>query len=1052
MTVTELAIKRPTLVVVVFGALSLLGIYSLLNLNYELIPKITPPVLSVTTIYPGASPNEVESSVTKPIEDALSSLDQVYSMTSTSNEGVSFVMVQFDQSADISSELQGAQQKVDQIVGTFPSGVKTPSISKFDLEAIPVLRLGVTSNMPATQFYQFVVDRVQPRLSEVPGVGLVSLVGGLQREIRVNLDEGKLRAYGISILQVLNAIQTSNIDYPTGKLESSRDQLVVRVAGKFTSVDAIRDLIIKRSDDGSEVRLSDIAEVEDGHKEYETITRVNGVTSIGILVQKQTDANSVNVSKLVRAELTKIESDYKAENIKFDIAQDGSQFTIDAANGVKFDLALAVALVAVVMLLFLHSIRSSFIVMLSIPASILSTFIVMYALGFSLNLMTLLGLSLVVGILVDDSIVVIENIHHHLEKGEEPRSAAVNGRNEIGFAALSITMVDVVIYVPLALTGGLIGNIIREFAMVVVISTLMSLFVSFTVTPLLASRISKLEKMTDGTFIGKFAIAFERYFRGIVAQYMNLLGWSLKNRWKVIAISAVLFFASLALAPLGFIGAEFMTQSDMGQFAVTLDMPPDYTINNTNLVTEKVERYVNNLPEVKKDFVQVGVSNEGLIGQASNHSSELDVELIPKEDRKLSTDQAGEEIKQFAQQIPGVKVRVNPIGLFGTANQSPIQLIVSGPNRDDVLKSAQVLEDVVRTVRGTADVRLSTDTGNPEMRVDIDRQKLAAFGLSIAEVGAALQVGMQGNDDAKYREGGDDYNILVSLDKFDRSKISDLKQMTFINSKGQKIQLQQFAQVFQSTGPSGLQRFDRISAVTVYSQVIGRPIGTVGQDIRNAMAKKKLPAGVDITYWGDLKSQSDAFGSLGIALAAAIIFVYLVMIALYDSYSDPFVILFSIPVAMVGAFLALALTMNSLNIFSILGIIMLIGLVGKNAILLVDRTNQKKREEGLSTYDALMEAGESRIRPIMMTTTAMVIGMLPLALSHDAGSEWKSGLAWAIIGGLLSSMFLTLILVPVMFLLVEKVQLKVNVLLGRKTNKIDEMPLEVAPGAPYGKG
>jgi hydrophobic/amphiphilic exporter-1 (mainly G- bacteria), HAE1 family len=798
--------------------------------------------------------------------------------------------------------------------------------------------------------------------------------------------------------------------------------------------------------------LSDVADVEDGHEEYTTINRINGVTTVGILVQKQTDANAVDVSHSVRAELGNIEKDYQAENVKFDVSQDASQFTIDAANGVKFDLMLAVVLVAIVMLLFLHSLRNSFIVMLAIPASILSTFVVMYAFGYTLNLMTLLGLSLVVGILVDDSIVVIENIHHHLERGEEPRAAAVKGRNEIGFAALSITMVDVVIYVPLALTGGLIGNIIREFSMVVVISTLLSLFVSFTVTPLLASRISRTEEMTDDTFIGRFALQFEKYFRRLVQNYLQILKWSLNNRWKVVTASAVLFFAALSLAPLGFIGAEFITQSDRGEFAVTLETPSDYSLDNTNFVTQKVEKYINGLPEVKSDFVQVGASSEGLIGQTANNSSELDVELVSKEERKKSTDEVGEEIKNFAMGIPGVKVRVNPIGLFGTANQTPIQLIVNGPNREDVMKSAGILEGVVRSIPGTADVRLSTEAGNPEMRVDIDRQKLASFGLSIVDVGAALQVAMQGNDDAKFRDGNDDYNILVSLDKFDRSKISDLKQMTFINNRGESIQLQQFADVYQSVGPTTLQRFDRVSSVTVYSQVIGRPTGSVGQDIKNAMAKRKLPPGVDIAYWGDLKNQTDAFGSLGLALIAAIIFVYLVMVALYDSYIDPFVILFSIPVAMVGAFLALALTMKSLNIFSILGIIMLVGLVGKNAILLVDRTNQKRREDGLSIYDALIEAGESRIRPILMTTTAMVIGMLPLALSTDSGSEWKSGLAWAIIGGLISSMFLTLILVPVIYVLVEKVQLKVKTLFARKPKEVVGMQPEGISDITYGKG
>lgn len=512
MTLTELAIKRPSLVVVIFGALALLGLFSLSRLNYELLPKITPPVLTISTIYPGASPNEVENSVTKPVEDAVSSLDQIDNMTSISNEGVSFVTIQFQQSADVNVQMQLAQQKIDQIVSTLPSGVKTPAISKFELDAIPILRMGVTSNMPSTQFYQFIIDRIQPRLSEISGVGQVTLVGGDEREIRVNLSADKLKSYGLSILQVLNVIQNSNVDFPTGKLENGSNQLIVRLAGKFSSVDEIRNLIIEKSKDGGDVKLSDVADVEDGHKEYTTINRINGVTSVGILVQKQTDANAVDVSRLVRAELTRIEKDYQAENVKFNISQDASQFTIDAANGVKFDLMLAVVLVAIVMLLFLHSYRNSFIVLLAIPASILSTFVVMFALGYTLNLMTLLGLSLVVGILVDDSIVVIENIHHHLEKGEDPKTAAINGRNEIGFAALSITMVDVVIYVPLALTNGLIGNIIREFSVVVVISTLLSLFVSFTVTPLLASRISKIEEMSEGTSLANSPCSLKSTF------------------------------------------------------------------------------------------------------------------------------------------------------------------------------------------------------------------------------------------------------------------------------------------------------------------------------------------------------------------------------------------------------------------------------------------------------------------------------------------------------------------------------------------------------------
>jgi HAE1 family hydrophobic/amphiphilic exporter-1 len=1030
MTITELSIKRPTLVVVIFSALVLLGIYSYTQLNYELLPKITPPVITIATVYPGASPNEVETSVTKPVEDAISTLDQVDYVTASSSEGVSFVVIQFLQSADVDIQLQSAQRKVNQIINTLPSTVKSPVLSKFALDEIPVLRMGVTSNMAPKQFYQFVVDRIQPRISKISGVGQITLIGGNEREIKINLNADKIRSYGLSIPQVVQSIQSSNLDFPAGKIDNGSNQYVVRLAGKFNSLNTLKSIIVAHLTNGSNVRLEDIAEIEDGVKDPDSISRIDGVTSIGVLVQKQTDANSVDVSKLVKQELIKIENDYKADNVKFNIAQDEAQFTIDAANGVKFDLGLAVVLVAIVMLLFLHSFRNSFIVMLAIPCSLISTFTIMLIFGFTLNLMTLLGLSLVVGFLVDDSIVVLENIYHHIELKENKRDAALKGRNEIGFAALAITMVDVVIYIPLALTGGLIGNILREFAVVVVISTLLSLFVSFTVTPLLASRISKLERLTKATIIGRFALWFEKRFHNLTDKYISILRWALVNRIKVILGALILFFASFMLIGFGFIGAEFMTQTDRGEIAVTLEMPLGYTLEHTNYVTESVENYIRTLPELRKLFVNVGSSNEGLVGQYSNNTTELDVSLTPKDIRSKSTDDIGNEIKKFVQTIPGVKVRVNPIGIFGTANQSPIQLIVNGSDRNDVQKASEKLQNIVKTIPGTADVRSSSEDGNPETQIDIDRQKLSDFGLSIADVGSVLNIAFQGNDDSKYRDGDDDYSIKISLDQFDRSKISDIENLTFINKYGQSIQLMQFANVFQTTGPTKLQRVNRIPAVTVYSQVIGRPAGSVGADIKNAVAKAGMPKGVDIFYWGDLKNQADSFGSLGIALLAAIIFVYMVMVALYDSYFDPFVILFSIPLAMIGALLALALTMKSLNIFSILGVIMLIGLVGKNAILLVDRTNQRKRE-GDSTYDSLIEAGESRIRPIMMTTASMIFGMLPIATSLDAGSEWKSGLAWAIIGGLISSLFLTLVIVPVIYSLTEGLREKIPALFSR---------------------
>lgn len=1043
MTITELAIKRPTLIVVIFAALTVLGLYGYANLNYELLPKITPPVITVATVYPGASPNEVENSVTKPIEDAISSLDQIEAINSTSAEGVSFIFVQFNQSVNVDLSLQNAQRKVNEVLSNLPATAKAPTLSKFALDEIPVLRMGVTSKMKSKEFFQFIKDRIQPRISKIAGVAQITLIGGDEREVRINLDIDKIQSYGLSIPMVTNAIKGSNLDFPTGKIEDSKSQFIVRVAGKLSTVDDLRNLIIARSKQGGDIRLTDVAEVEDGQKDYKNISRINGLTSVGVLIQKQSDANAVEVSRLVRKEIAQLEKDYKEQGIKFDIAQDGSLFTIDAANAVKSDLGLAVFLVSIVMLLFLHSIRNSLIVMLAVPASMIATFFVMYALGFTLNLMTLLGLSLVVGILVDDSIVVLENIYHHLEKGEPAREAALRGRNEIGFAALAITLVDVVVFVPLAFTGGLVGNILRQFSVVVVISTLLSLFVSFTVTPLLASRIGKLERLTNRTVIGKFSLWFEKQFKKFSNEYMSLLKWSLSNRWKVITAAVVLFISALALVPAGFIGSEFMSQTDRGEFAVTLELSPGSSLQNTNYITQDVEKMISRIPEVRKVFVNVGASNEGLVGQSANNIAELNVTLSSKEERAKSTAEIGDQIKKYTQQIPGVKVHINPIGIFGTADQSPIQLFINGPNRDDVMKSAKIVANVIKDIPGTADVRLSSEEGKPETRVEIDREKLAAFGLSIAEVGSALRVALTGDDESKFRDGNNEYDIRIALDKFDRSNLADLSRLTFVNHQGQSVQLQQFASIYQAIGPTKLQRKDRISSVIVSSQAIGRPTGTIGQEIKSRLANVKLSDGINVSYEGDLKNQADSFGSLGLALLAAIIFVYMIMVALYDSYIYPFVVLFSIPVAMVGALLALALTMKSLGIFSILGIIMLVGLVGKNAILLVDRANQM-RLQGMSVTEALIEAGQSRLRPIVMTTTSMVIGMMPIALSSSSGSEWKTGLAWALIGGLTSSMFLTLLLVPVMYAKAEMWKQRFPVLakkiFGKKEEQIDGLP------------
>lgn len=1023
MTITEVSIKRPSLIFVIFTVLGLLGLFSYSQLQYELLPKMSPPIVTITTVYPGASPSEVENSVSKVIEDAVSGMDKVSVIRSTSSEGVSFVVIELVQSAKVDLSLQDALRKVTEVQSKLPSGVKAPVVSKIALDEIPVLRLGVNSNMNKKDFTQVIKNSIIPAISKISGVGQVVILGGEEREIKINLDRQKLQSYGISVLQVTNVIKASNLDFPTGKIEDKDGQYVVRLAGKFSSIDMIRDLPVGLSKSGGIVKLSEIAEVQDGVKDMTNAIRFNLKPTISLYVQKQSDANAVEVSALVKKKLKDLETQYKQMGLNFIIAQDAATFTIEAADAVKFDLFLAVVLVAMVMLMFLHSIRNSVIVMIAIPASLISTFTAMYALNFTLNLMTLLGLSLVVGILVDDSIVVLENIYHHLEKGEERRTAAIKGRNEIGFAALAITLVDVSVFLPLALVSGIIGNILRQFAGVVVISTLLSLFVSFTITPMLASRFAKVERLTDRTLLGRFALYFERFYERLSAFYLRTLRWALGHKKTVLIGAVIAFFASIALIPLGFIGSEFIAQTDRGEFAVTLEAPSGYTLEQTDRLSFDIEKMIAKLPEVDRVFSNAGVSSEGLLGFNSNNSAEINVTLVPAKLRTKTTDEISIEIKNMISKIPGIKVRVNPIGIFGVANQTPIAMLIYGTNYDQVMKGAKIVMDAVKTVPGTADVRLSAEEGKPETRIIVDRDKLNNLGLTIADVGTTLRVALAGDEDAKFRDLNDEYTIRIQFDKFDRSRTTDLQNIMFFNRMGKAIELNQFAQVIRTTGPTKLQREDRNPSVILYSQALGRPSGTISQDIEKVMKDTKLPDGVVWSFSGDVKNQKESFASLGLAFLAALIFTYLIMVALYDNFVYPFVVLFSVPLAMIGALLAMALAGKALGIFSILGIIMLIGLVGKNAILLVDRANDSL-SKGIGVYDALIDAGKMRLRPILMTTLTMIFGMLPIALSKSAGAEWKTGLAWALIGGLTSSLILTLVVVPVIYDMVEKLRVK----------------------------
>ncbi|WP_407401651.1 efflux RND transporter permease subunit [Chryseobacterium sp.] len=1025
MKLAEISIKRPTLIIVLFTLLTLGGLLSYSMMGYELIPKFETNMVTISTVYPGASPSEVETSVTRKIEDAVGSLENVKKVEASSYESLSVIMVQLNAGADVDFALNDAQRKVNAILSDLPDDADAPSLNKFSLDDLPIITMSISSNkLNNKELYDLLDKKIEPTFSRVNGVAQVDLVGGQEREIQVSIDEKKLQGYGLSLGEVQQAILSSNLDFPTGHLKTRTSKSTIRLSGKYKDIAELNNLVIS-SKNGAQVRLSDIATVFDAQQDVEKLARYNQNPTFLIQVKKQSDANAVAVSELVQKTMADVEKTYKDKDVKVNIVNDTTEFTLEAANHVIFDLFLAIILVAIVMLLFLHSIRNAFIVMVSIPLSLIATFIGMNLMGYTLNLMSLLGLSLVVGILVDDAIVVLENVYRHMEMGKSKIRASYDGASEIGFTVSAITLVIVVVFLPIAMSTGLVANILAQFCVTVVIATMFSLLASFTIIPWLSSRFGKLEHLTGKNWFEKFILWFEKKLDQFTHWITDILEWSLKStlrRIMTVVVTFVVLISSFMLVKFGFIGGEFFPKIDRGQFLVQMELPKDASVEKTNQVTLQVERLLRNNPDVVDMITTVGQQSSGFGGaQATAYQSEIQVILTDKSLRADDSNIFAAKIKrQLQEEFTGVEFKTATIGLMGAEN-APIELVVTAPDNATATKEATRILELLKKVPGSTGAELSTDSGNPEVQVNIDRDKMASLGLNLSTVGQIMQTAFNGNTDGKFRAGEYEYDINIRFGDNNRQSIEDVKNIQFTNNQGQLIRLSQFADVEMGSGPSLLQRRDKSPAVKVQSKVVGRPSGDVANEwAAMFMDSKDKPAGVDYVWGGDMENQSEGFGTLGIAILAAIVLVYLVMVSLYDSFVYPFVVLFSIPLALIGVMVILALTGNSLNIFTMLGMIMLIGLVAKNAILIVDFANTRK-EAGASTHDALIQANHARLRPILMTTIAMIFGMLPIALAKGAGAEMNNGLAWVIIGGLTSSLFLTLIIVPVVYSIFDSI-------------------------------
>ncbi|MDP1817730.1 MAG: efflux RND transporter permease subunit [Leadbetterella sp.] len=1025
MNITEISIKRPSLIIVLFSVFTLLGVIGYKNLSYELMPDFNQPVVVIKTVYPGAEPSEVETSVSRKIEDALANLEGVDYLVTKSLPNASVVIANLKYGTDLDKTMQDAQRYIDNIKKDLPAEIQSPVMSKVSPNDLPIMSISATSDLAPTVFYQKMKDEFLPQIQQIRGVAELTILGGEEREIQVKVDKEKLKYYKVSLSQVIEAINRSGIDLPAGKIQTNQESNAVRFAGKFQKISDIQNVQVAMPFMGSPIYVKDVAEVVDAVSEITSVSRYNGKNGIGLLLKKQGDANAVEVSKAVKTAFKNIEEKNQSVAMKFAIADDSTDNTIAAVNSVVVDLILAVILVSLVMLLFLRSFRNSLIVIVAIPTSLVTAFAVMWLLGYTLNLMTLLAMSLIIGILVDDAVVVLENIQKHLDQGKEKSIAAMDGRMEIGFSALSITLVDVVVFLPILFIQVFVADMLKQFSVVVVTSTLTSLLVGFTLTPWLASRIGMKEDLQPTNFFNRFLLWFEHQLDTFTAWYGRQLEWVLSHKIIFTGIVLLLFIMTLGIMKQGIIGKELISTGDQGKFRMALEFDKTTSIQQNDAISTKIEKYILGQDEVSTVFSNVGGPSTGIgsLGVGSANKTEFTIQLKPKNERaKQPTEAYMKKLRTDLQQkFPSINYAMAGLGLI--PRSAPIEITLSGASLDSVMAEGNMLKTVISNIPGADNVRLSVEKGSPEYKIIPDKERMQRLGLNSAYVGQNLRAAFSGNDDASLTEAGIEYPVRIWLNEFSRKNYEDVNRFSIINPASLPVEVNQFATVLQDKTASLLERKDRQPAVTITADALGRPSGTVADDVVAYIKGNPLSNNIQMTWGSDIKRQNDSFGALGSVLLISFLLIYLIMVALYDSFIYPFVVLFSIPLAAIGAFFALNLAMSNLSLFALLGLIMLMGLVVKNAILIVDFTNQLKAER-VHYKEALIIAGKGRLRPILMTTLSMVIGMLPIALAQGTASEWKNGLAWVIIGGLLSSLVLTVYLIPMVYYVVDTIKEK----------------------------
>lgn len=997
----------------------LLGGVAFVNIPVDLMPEVVYPTISVRAEYEGVAPEEMETLVVRPLEEAFAAAPNVERISSSVYEGLCYVRVGFDYGVDIDEAANELRTRLDRRRRYLPEDMEAPSMYKYDSSQYPILYLTVSAdNMDSKELRHYVEKQLQYRLERVPGVAAFTVRGGLRREIHVDLDLKKLRALELSITDVVQILRRENMNRPVGPVEEGRFDVLLRTRGEFRSLDEIRNVVLATRS-GVPVYVRDIAVVEDSHEDPDYLVSVDGKPGVRMYVYKQAGANTVEVSEGLWREVDRIHKSFS--NIRIEKTRDSADFIRASIENVQWAMVQGAVLAVLVLLFFLRSFSSTLIIAIAIPISVISTFALMFFNGFTLNTISFGGLALGVGMLVDNAIVVLENVYRHREDGKSNLDAAMVGSREVSTAITASTLTTIAVFVPVLFLGGISAQMFKQLAYVVSFALLCSLVVALTVVPGLCA------KLRTGAQAGRRAEKLRQlaraWQRNLAAGYGGLLQWSLANRVPVILAAVLLFGVALYLAP--YLGVELQPEVDEGEVRVSVELEPGTRVEVTDGVMQQLRSVAaEHVPEIQTAMVTAGGSSRS--SGSGTHLGELRLNLVPRAERTRSARDIANALREVLQIQPGMLIRTRVSGgMFrrysSSEDEDRLSVEIRGHNVDTATQFAETIREIMVGIPGIAEPTISQRPGMPEMMVEVDRLRAANLGLNVSDVAATLETAIGGTRSSMYRKEGDEFNILVRLREADRLDLGNVGRIPLTTPTGRTIPAESVIQLSRQEGPTYLSRVDQERRLFVSGAVADRDLGSIVSDLEREVAALAMPEGFSIEFGGEYEEQQETFQALFLASILALILVYMVMAAQFESLRDPFLILLSVPLAAIGVVLILLITDTTFNQQAFLGIIVLLGIVVNNAIVLVDYTNLLRREHGLGLHRAVVTAGVRRMRPILMTTITTVLGLSPMALGIGEGSELQAPMARVVIGGLATSTLITLVFIPVMYVAFEEI-------------------------------